>query len=623
MAVRKEDIESVLIPLNQLKDSPKNVRKVPHSKAYIKRLAASLKAHGQLQNLIIEPELDGEQTTGHFLVNGGKARRLALLLLVKEKKIPVDHPVRCLLDTQHDARELSVAENVHNAMHPADEFDAFKAMIDEGKSIEDVAARFGVTPLVVQRRLKLANVCPDFIEMYRRDELTLEHMMALAVVDDHERQRKAWEALPKYNRNPNCLRDALTREEVSLTSPLARFVGDTYGKAGGQTRQDLFGKDDEGFIVDVELLNRLVAEKLAKAVARVKKEGFAWVESSPQLLHSDLSTFSRVGTILREPTEQENARLRELADETEKLQTEAEGLAEDDEERLQAIDERLDAIQEEEGAIEEAREEVDPAQKQVAGAMVTVDHAGKLRIERGLVRPEDKKRLAAQRKAQAGANGAPSTPPVERTHSAALLRRLTAHRTLALQATVANRPDIALVAVTHRLLSKTFFGLHAAQSSVQVEVHCTALEAYADDIKQAKARKALEERRASLAALLPKDAEALLPWLLSQPQSEVLTLLAFCVASTVHGVQGEEGPSPMDDLARAAGLDMREWWVPTAANYFGSLPKARLIAAVTEAASPEAAAPLSILKKADAAQLAEQRVAGTGWLPKVLRTVAA
>ena len=39
-------------------------------------------------------------------------------------------------------------------MHPADEFEAFKALIDEGKGVEDVAARFGVSVLTVQRRLK-------------------------------------------------------------------------------------------------------------------------------------------------------------------------------------------------------------------------------------------------------------------------------------------------------------------------------------------------------------------------------------------------------------------------------------------------------------------------------------
>ena len=39
------------------------------------------------------------------------------------------------------------------AMHPADQFEAFAALVAEGRPIEDIAADFSVTPLVVQRRL--------------------------------------------------------------------------------------------------------------------------------------------------------------------------------------------------------------------------------------------------------------------------------------------------------------------------------------------------------------------------------------------------------------------------------------------------------------------------------------
>lgn len=47
----------VLVPLDKLKKSPKNVRKVPHTKGEIKALAASIAALGMLQTPIIEPEL--------------------------------------------------------------------------------------------------------------------------------------------------------------------------------------------------------------------------------------------------------------------------------------------------------------------------------------------------------------------------------------------------------------------------------------------------------------------------------------------------------------------------------------------------------------------------------------
>lgn len=80
-------------------------------------------------------------------------------------------------------------------MHPADEFEAFKTLIDAGETIEDVAARFRVDPIVVQRRLKLANVSPTFIELYREGKVNLEHLTALAATDDHVRQLAVWQSL--------------------------------------------------------------------------------------------------------------------------------------------------------------------------------------------------------------------------------------------------------------------------------------------------------------------------------------------------------------------------------------------------------------------------------------------
>ena len=77
---------------------------------------------------------------------------------------------------------------------------------------------------------------------------------------------------------------------------------------------------------------------------------------------------------------------------------------------------------------------------------------------------------------------------------------------------------------------------------------------------------------------------------------------------------------PIGALAKAAGLDMREWGKPTAANYFGRIPKERLISTVSNVLSPEAAGALRVLKRAGAASLAEERMASTGWLPDELRT---
>ncbi len=175
-----------LIPLSRLRPSSRNVRK--SGGASIPELAASIARVGLLQNLTVTASPDGE----HFEVVAGKRRLAALKLLAKRRKLDKHHPVPCLQVPDASARTVSLAENVQReAMHPADQFEAFASLVAEGRPVEDIAADFGVTPLVVQRRLKLANVSPRLLADYRADEVTLDQLMALAITDDHAAQETA------------------------------------------------------------------------------------------------------------------------------------------------------------------------------------------------------------------------------------------------------------------------------------------------------------------------------------------------------------------------------------------------------------------------------------------------
>jgi ParB family chromosome partitioning protein len=64
---------------------------------------------------------------------------------------------------------------------------------------------------------------------------------------------------------------------------------------------------------------------------------------------------------------------------------------------------------------------------------------------------------------------------------------------------------------------------------------------------------------------------------------------------------------------------MADYWQPTAASYFAKVSKALILEAVTEGASPEAAANLGALKKDALAERAGKMLCGTGWLPAMLR----
>jgi ParB family transcriptional regulator, chromosome partitioning protein len=144
-----------MIPLNALVSSPANVRKTG-SKIGIDELASSIAAHGLLQNLQVRPVADDR----YQVVAGGR-RLAALKLLAKRKEVEKDVAVGCNVLAGEDDTEISLAENdMREAMHPADQFEAFRRLVDDGRSVEEVAKRFGATVLLVTQRLKLARVPP-------------------------------------------------------------------------------------------------------------------------------------------------------------------------------------------------------------------------------------------------------------------------------------------------------------------------------------------------------------------------------------------------------------------------------------------------------------------------------
>ena len=135
------------VPLSALYLHPLNVRNAelnPPTKEGLTTLAALIDAQGLLSRLKVLAEADASHApTGRFGVVAGGRRWRALHLLVEQGKLSPDAPIDCDEVDEAEALEISLAENVsQEAMHPADEFAAFQALIDEGRTPEDVAKRF-------------------------------------------------------------------------------------------------------------------------------------------------------------------------------------------------------------------------------------------------------------------------------------------------------------------------------------------------------------------------------------------------------------------------------------------------------------------------------------------------
>src|SRR3546814_14788332 len=115
-------------------------------------------------------------------------------------------------------------------MHPADPIMAYRAIIDSGKKVDDVAASFGVSPAYVRRVLKLAALHPTILKAFQKDEIGMSAAQAFALTDDQDRQLAVFK---RTGDNPHKIRAMLTQEKVADTDKNFRIVcEDDYTAAG-------------------------------------------------------------------------------------------------------------------------------------------------------------------------------------------------------------------------------------------------------------------------------------------------------------------------------------------------------------------------------------------------------
>lgn len=629
-------LESRLInvPLSRLNPIPHGVRKT--NGVSIENLAASIAAEGLLQNLNVIPDPDstlaGAEEFQSYQVIAGSRRLKALRHLVDVNVLPADYEVPCRVIAPAQALSASLAENaIREAMHPGDEFVAFRDMIDAGLSIEDVAQRFGVTPLVVQRRLKLANVSPKLFELFLQGELSLDQMMALAIVDDHKQQEKAWFKVEHdWQRRPHELRTRLTQKEISLQrDPIARFVGRTaYVEAGGVVHDDLFSNDGEGYVSDADLLQRLAAQKLEAVAEQVRHEAWSWVDVRTTLDYSELNAFTRAEPVgHRKPDDAERNRVKALTAERVDIGKRLRQMWDDDvvenvdgeTERLEA---RREAIANELEALERARAKWDPKVLAQAGAIVTIED-DRVRVHRGLVKgklklPKDKK-VAGKAAAGGGAAAAEETAA---GHSAKLVEELTTCVSFALTAELIANPGLALIALTHALALDVFYGepTHAdpvrISRRVSMELPMPQLQDAGPDIQGNPDLVRMDAEQRAIAKLIPAEPEQLLGWLFGEGNVHMVRILAFCVATSINVKCPREDERRAAPLAARIGLDMRTRWTPTAANYLSRVSAAQIRAALDEHGVADVAATAG-MKKADLVVFAEPHL--VNWVPSLMR----
>ena len=446
------------IPHSALFLSPFNVRKSefdqPNEQAALKELSAQIfGVGGVIENLVVYAEIKRKKPTGRYGVAGGGRRFRATAMLIDAGKFEADHLMPCLIVPEETAIEMSLMENSgREPMHPVDEFEAFKALIDGGREIGDIAAIFGLPQIVVSRRMRLADVALRFLAMYRTGEINqLSVLEALAVTTDHAAQVRAWDALNSYQKtNPSFIRKMIMSEQVDITEhPLGRFVGaETYEEAGGHVERDLFSDEGRGYISDFDLLTRLANDRLETIAQPYRDSGdWAWVEIVQRLDFDTKIKFPDARTNFRAPTADEAAAIAPLQERIDELQQRIVDMEDGDEENYDEelygeLENQIGELDEQLESIRDNMLQIIPEHRPLAGVLIGINEYGELLVVTGKLKPEDAKQLKGDALPSGQGNTAIETEkPI---HSEALTRQLTAQRTAAMQLALARETDVAL-----------------------------------------------------------------------------------------------------------------------------------------------------------------------------------
>jgi len=604
-AWRKAMTDIIMIPLTKLVESEDNVRR-SNRKGGVAELAASIRSHGLLQSVVVR-----ETGKGKFAVVAGGRRLRALRMLAKAGDIAKNAPIPCNVIAGDNAAELSLAENiVRQDMAVHEELEAFTKLVDAGEGPEGIAARFGVSPQHVARRLKLARVSPRLIEALKSEEATLDQLAALAFTDDHTAQEKAFFDAPDWARTPERLKAQVTQSHVPETDKLARFVGlDAYQAEGGAVVSDLFAEvdgDATRWLTDRDLLVRFAAAKLEPIASEARGEGWAWIE-----IAIDGVAWTQYPERVRERRRELSA---EEAQEQERLYARLDEA--EDETEIESIEAAIDAL---------TASGWNPEEVALAGAIVTLTHNGEPKVERGLVKADDVKALKALRRKQTKASSreeSDSEQSVGETEapksrlSAKLVDELMAHKTLALRAEVATKPDLALRLLVLALASNA---LHQFSTCSQLRVRIDEADVSRQITRcESPAPQALAKLAKAWRERLPAGVDALWAFISEADQQTLLELLAVLIAPAIE-LQRGRAESVVDAICAAAGLDMSKYWNATPESYFEHVRKDMIVDAIQEVNPALDRTKLDNAPKKNVLDRAKRMFKGSTWLPEPLR----
>ncbi|MRX32834.1 ParB/Srx family N-terminal domain-containing protein [Aminobacter sp. MDW-2] len=532
-----EITQRVSLPLNALQfgheaNPPINARVVGRAEA-VQALSASILAHGLIHALSVKDQ------DGTWYVADGNRRLAALRHLAEQGSIPSDWQVKCdPLAEGQTADEISLAANFERVpLHEADQYAKFYELTARGLKEKAIAQRFGIDPKRVGRMLALGRLSPKIIDWWREQEISnqvIEVVRAFTLAPSIEEQERVFESTLESGRMwAHSIREAFGAGDHNAKK-LLTFVGTkAFRAAGGSVIEDLFGENNS--ISDPALLARLADNKMRAKADELEKDGWSWVALGSELPDNWRYYWSK----LPEPVSDED--------------------------------------------------------KARSGAVVHLDHDGKLEVRLGVLKP-------APATATSRSTGESETN--EPSISNAMSDRLSVQATNALRVALADEGRIGLVALLAGFLS----GATNAPVKVKHEGHGRTggydpnTESFTGAFNRLAAM--TDEALFSVAAGIAAQAIDL-----TSPYAPAQRGFRPPVRTLADAIDGNRMYVALRDQC-----DFKD--------YFAGISKPLILKAISEAVNEDEARKAGALKKAELVAFAVKNVPPTGWLPPQLRTAS-
>ena len=614
--------------------SKNNVRRTASSAESLAELKADIAARGVLQNLI---GFAIPKKRGKFEITAGGRRLSSVHALIADGALPADYqvPVFVMNDTTQ-AAETSLAENFQRqAMNPCDECNAFRYFIEaEGKTIEDVARRFGLTTRFVEGRIRLSGLAEEIFEALRAGEIGLEVAQAFGTTSDVARQSAVYAQSKNgyYGFNPGNIRRAMINETITASNPVAKLVGrEAYVAAGGRVETDLFGAADDEIWLDSDLVRTLGEAKMTEAAAGLAGYGSVVPVLGVRVGYDDTAALWPVQGEPIEPSEAEAARLAEIATELEAI--EATAAETGDEDYTPEQETRIEALEAEAEAITNRVAPIDDATKASATVFLVIGPDGTPTLHETVY--VDRQRDTAPGTSSGNTSaGKPDATPGGLGQT--LRDELAVQRTKLLGLHLANDAgmavDLAVFLLADAQVSQgrcydrgsSLSGSAPSRAQFGYKPEGQAidqLQAFSDNLDHSWAEHRSTGARFDAFRALDDDRRG--AW------------AGWVVARTLEPkLSNEMGCDFHNHLGRSLGIDVAAWWRPTAANFFNRVKKDVALNALRDIGGDELRARYINTKKSDLAAAAEKLCAGgaiveaevrakaIAWVPDVMTFAA-